>query len=122
MGVAGRQLGTLACGSTWVGGCREAVAAQHCVHGSTRQYTSVQHATFSWGCLRNMRLRKGICCGRWHVWAEPHKHTLHPAATIVAPCRDFRHEKTKKKRGSYRGGNIDSNATFSFKFESDEEK
>ena len=35
--------------------------------------------------------------------------------------KDFRHEKTKKKRGSYRGGSIDPNATFSFKYESDDE-
>lgn len=35
--------------------------------------------------------------------------------------KDFRHEKTKKKRGSYRGGAIDPNATFSFKYESDDE-
>jgi hypothetical protein len=35
--------------------------------------------------------------------------------------KDFRHEKTKKKRGSYRGGNIDPSATFSYKFESDDE-
>jgi hypothetical protein len=35
--------------------------------------------------------------------------------------KDFRHEKTKKKRGSYKGGNIDPNATFSYKFESDDE-
>ncbi|KAK9803655.1 hypothetical protein WJX72_008580 [[Myrmecia] bisecta] len=34
--------------------------------------------------------------------------------------RDFRHEKTKKKRGSYRGGLIDDNIR-SFKFESDGE-
>ena len=27
--------------------------------------------------------------------------------------KDFRHEKTKKKRGSYRGGSIDPAATFS---------
>jgi len=33
--------------------------------------------------------------------------------------RDFRHEKTKKKRGSYRGGNIDPHATFSTKFDSE---
>jgi hypothetical protein len=31
--------------------------------------------------------------------------------------KGFRHEKTKKKRGSYRGGKIDTNATFSIKFE-----
>eukprot|EP00775_Hariotina_reticulata_P007253 gene7253-7466_t len=35
--------------------------------------------------------------------------------------KDFRHEKTKKKRGSYKGGAIDPQATFSYKFESDEE-
>lgn len=35
--------------------------------------------------------------------------------------KDFRHEKTKKKRGSYKGGNIDPQATFSYKFESDNE-
>jgi hypothetical protein len=35
--------------------------------------------------------------------------------------KDFRHEKTKKKRGSYRGGLIDSNAVCSYKFESDDE-
>ena len=33
--------------------------------------------------------------------------------------KDFRHEKTKKKRGSYRGGLIDTDARCSFKFESD---
>lgn len=35
--------------------------------------------------------------------------------------KDFRHEKTKKKRGSYKGGNIDPHARFSYKFESDDE-
>lgn len=34
--------------------------------------------------------------------------------------KDFRHEKTKKKRGSYRGGVID-NAINSIKFDSDDE-
>ena len=34
--------------------------------------------------------------------------------------KDFRHEKTKKKRGSYRGGVID-HAVNSFKFDSDDE-
>jgi len=29
--------------------------------------------------------------------------------------------KTKKKRGSYKGGAIDPGATFSYKFESDDE-
>lgn len=35
--------------------------------------------------------------------------------------KDFRHEKTKKKRGSYRGGTISSEAVYSYKFESDDE-
>jgi len=30
--------------------------------------------------------------------------------------KNFRHEKTKKKRGSYRGGEIDSNSVNSFKY------
>lgn len=34
--------------------------------------------------------------------------------------KDFRHEKTKKKRGGYRGGTIDPNATKSIKFDDDE--
>ena len=34
--------------------------------------------------------------------------------------KDFRHEKTKKKRGTYRGGAID-NAVNSFKFDSDDD-
>ena len=33
--------------------------------------------------------------------------------------KDFRHEKTKKKRGSYRGGLIDSGAVASYKFDSE---
>lgn len=35
--------------------------------------------------------------------------------------KDFRHEKTKKKRGSYKGGEIDPHARCSYKFESDDE-
>lgn len=35
--------------------------------------------------------------------------------------KDFRHEKTKKKRGSYRGGVIDTNVK-SFKFDDSEEE
>ena len=31
--------------------------------------------------------------------------------------KSFRHEKTKKKRGSYRGGKIDSENSFSIKFD-----
>ncbi len=35
--------------------------------------------------------------------------------------KDFRHEKTKKKRGSYRGGIIDHATVNSFKFDSDDD-
>ena len=35
--------------------------------------------------------------------------------------KDFRHEKTKKKRGTYRGGIIETGAVNSFKFDSDDE-
>jgi len=35
--------------------------------------------------------------------------------------KDFRHEKTKKKRGSYRGGAIDPHAVCSYKFDSDDD-
>lgn len=35
--------------------------------------------------------------------------------------KDFRHEKTKKKRGSYRGGIIDMNAVHSIKLSNDDE-
>lgn len=35
--------------------------------------------------------------------------------------KDFRHEKTKKKRGTYKGGLIETGAVNSFKFESDDE-
>jgi len=33
--------------------------------------------------------------------------------------KSFRHEKTKKKRGSYRGGSIDATTVNSVKFDSD---
>jgi len=57
---------------------------------------------------------------------RPHHHPRgwgFKAQQVLGAVRgkDFRHEKTKKKRGSYRGGLIDPNATFSFKFESDDE-
>ena len=35
--------------------------------------------------------------------------------------KGFRHEKTKKKRGSYKGGKIDDNQVNSFKFAYDSE-
>jgi hypothetical protein len=43
----------------------------------------------------------------------------HKANEVLARVRgkDFRHEKTKKKRGSYRGGAIDLHAVFSTKLE-----
>ena len=34
--------------------------------------------------------------------------------------KDFRHEKTKKKRGGYKGGAIDANASLSVKFTYDD--
>ena len=40
--------------------------------------------------------------------------------TMQVRGKDFRHEKTKKKRGTYRGGQIDHSVN-SFKFESDDE-
>ncbi len=42
--------------------------------------------------------------------AEKFKHTQ---------GKSFRREKTKRKRGSYHGGRIDSNQVHSFKFEDD---
>lgn len=40
---------------------------------------------------------------------------------IVTKGKGFRHEKTKKKRGSYRGGQIDLNSySVKFTYESDE--
>lgn len=35
--------------------------------------------------------------------------------------KDFRHEKTKKKRGTYRGGIIDMNAVHSVKLSNDDD-
>lgn len=56
----------------------------------------------------------------------PLQHAQHRAKGTGAKRRqvqvrgkDFRHEKTKKKRGSYFGGKIDSGARFSFKYDSD---
>ena len=40
-------------------------------------------------------------------------------ALLVTKGKSFRHEKTKKKRGSYRGGEIDNGAVNSFKFGDD---
>jgi len=38
---------------------------------------------------------------------------------IVTKGKSFKHEKTKKKRGSYRGGSIDASSVHSIKFDSD---
>ena len=45
----------------------------------------------------------------------------HKAQQVLGATRGkgFRHEKTKKKRGSYMGGKIDSSARASFKYDSD---
>ena len=51
------------------------------------------------------------------------QHLSHPSSKVCllqVRGKDFRHEKTKKKRGSYRGGLID-NQINSYKFESDDE-
>lgn len=55
------------------------------------------------------------------------KYFCHPVMPTACACvpdqvrgKDFRHEKTKKKRGTYRGGQIDHNIN-SFRFESDDE-
>ena len=47
-------------------------------------------------------------------WGEKASHDLRNTRG-----KSFRHEKTKKKRGSYRGGMIDTNAVHSIKFDSD---
>lgn len=65
-----------------------------------------------------------LCTGP-QTWVFCQQHALRPEcyqAMLGAQVRgkDFRHEKTKKKRGTYRGGAID-NAVNSFKFESDDE-
>lgn len=49
--------------------------------------------------------------------SKTHVHVL----CVQVRGKDFRHEKTKKKRGSYKGGQIDTDARCSYKFESDDE-
>ena len=58
-----------------------------------------------------------------HVWHAPWVAVkIDDAHNCMLQVRgkDFRHEKTKKKRGTYRGGVID-NAVNSVKFDSDGE-
>ena len=60
-----------------------------------------------------------VSCPARKLW----QHLPHPsskACLLQVRGKDFRHEKTKKKRGSYRGGLID-NQINSYKFESDDE-
>ena len=47
-------------------------------------------------------------------------HKPNTRSTITC-CRGFRHEKTKKKRGTYRGGQIDLQ-THSIKFENSDDE
>ena len=52
----------------------------------------------------------------------PPSHPPHAVRAVPqVRGKDFRHEKTKKKRGSYRGGLIESDMVASHKFESDDE-
>ncbi|KAK2169820.1 hypothetical protein NP493_1175g01002 [Ridgeia piscesae] len=48
------------------------------------------------------------------AWGEKASHDL-----IHTQGKSFRHEKTKKKRGSYKGGPIDTTSVNSIKFDSD---
>lgn len=48
---------------------------------------------------------------------DVHVHLL----AVQVKGKNFRHEKTKKKRGSYRGGAITPDAVHSIKFDSDDE-
>jgi hypothetical protein len=44
-----------------------------------------------------------------------------PDTSLTLPLRDFRHEKTKKKRGTYRGGQIDLHShSVKFNYSDDE--
>lgn len=45
-----------------------------------------------------------------------------PALACATGDRGFRHEKTKAKRSTYRGGLIDTNAVNSIKFENDDDE
>lgn len=62
-------------------------------------------------------------CGGQQGWgpqwpaSHPTPYYLLLLLLLQVRGKDFRHEKTKKKRGSYRGGLIDTNANNSFKFE-----
>jgi len=48
----------------------------------------------------------------------------HKASAVLAQVRgkDFRHEKTKRKRGTYRGGVIDTGSGTSFKFQNSDDE
>lgn len=67
--------------------------------------------------LRISRLGSSFHTGLIQTW--PHSYLNLNCVQVRG--KDFRHEKTKKKRGSYRGGVIDTNARCSYKFDSDDE-
>lgn len=59
------------------------------------------------------------CCfqaGAQGSWGEKANADL-----IKTRGKSFRHEKTKKKRGSYHGGKIDSTNSYSIKFDDSDE-
>jgi len=75
------------------------------------------------------RVREEEWIGKKGSWDNSYTGTFgaqgwgYKAQEVLGKVRgkDFRHEKTKKKRGSYRGGKIELGSN-SFKFESDDEE
>jgi hypothetical protein len=62
--------------------------------------------------LKNNAYRTGMC----GTFGDKASEDL-----MVTRGKGFKQEKNKKKRGSYRGGSIDTNGVRSFKFPSDSE-
>jgi hypothetical protein len=58
-------------------------------------------------------INQSFCCAGFDTWGAKASQDL-----IVTRGKSFRHEKTKKKRGSYRGGPINTGIA-SIKFDSD---
>jgi hypothetical protein len=56
-----------------------------------------------------------------HQFHQNHVNSYTDSVFIFSHCRGFRHEKTKKKRGTYRGGQIDL-GTHSIKFENSDDE
>ena len=73
----------------------------------------VQHDSVEVACQAQANSYEGTfgSSGWGHRASEKLKHTR---------GKSFRHEKTKAKRGSYRGGSIDRNSVNSYKFGDDE--